>query len=188
MCEKYRDELVEAVTKQMGILEEKQKLAMALQKAEDCYNHPLEKTADRLKPLDETRVTLSTGSIGRPLPWMRAQRLHDLQREQNDPGMRNINVHAHYCKLLQSQSALKNRYDWLSYVQGKVPEFCPLPVREPSPQGSVSCQYMESDAVIEFCHSLNRPDPPYKHLKSALQTDQQTMESKALWIALSLYS
>ncbi|GLD54327.1 uncharacterized protein AKAME5_000696300 [Lates japonicus] len=124
-CEKYRVELKEALTKQMETMEERQKLSVALQRAQDSYARLQEQqlaesnfqlrhnNTTELRLQEKTRVLDET-----------TKALHNLQEEYADLGRKHSEVNSDYRDLLKTHSALQIRHERLSYAQGNSrPEF-----------------------------------------------------------------
>ncbi len=126
-CEKHRVELKEALTKQIETLEEKQKLAMALQKAEDGYSklqeQQLVESNFQFRHVSDTELRLNQQKTALDES---TKALHHLQRDYTALGRRHSDFNAVYRELLKTHSALQIRYERLCYAQGNPrPEFSP---------------------------------------------------------------
>ena len=125
-CEKHRVELKEALTRQVETLEEKQTLAVALQKARDDVSRLQGQLAEsnlQLRHISDTELRLNHQ---RNALDESTKALHHLQREYTDLGRRHGDIHSDHRELLQTHSALQMKYERLCYAQGKPrPHFSP---------------------------------------------------------------
>lgn len=111
MCEKQRVELMEASTKQMTTLEEKQKLSLALQKAQEkafSFKEPLGVSSIQSRHnsnyefmLKQQRISLDKSTAA----------LNHLQKQNSD-------ITSEHRELLKTHSTLKLKYDKLLYERG----------------------------------------------------------------------
>ncbi|KAG8013813.1 hypothetical protein GBF38_015996 [Nibea albiflora] len=106
MCEKQHIELMEASRKQMTTLEEKQKLSMALQKAQE----QLSQSSNQSRYNSNFDFMLKQQRIA--LDKTTAALIH-LQKQNND-------VTSNHQELLKTHNALKLRYENLLYAQGNL--------------------------------------------------------------------
>ncbi|GLD60421.1 centrosomal protein of 152 kDa-like protein [Lates japonicus] len=115
-------------------MEERQKLSVALQKAQDKYSRlqkqQLAESNFQLKHSNDTELRLHEKT--RVLDET-TKALHKLQREYADLGRRHGDINSDYRGLLKIHSALQVRHERLSYAQGNPrPEFS-------LPQFSAAC-------------------------------------------------
>ncbi|KAE8290552.1 hypothetical protein D5F01_LYC10137 [Larimichthys crocea] len=113
MCEKQRVELMEASTKQMTTLEEKQKLSLALQKAQEkafSFKEPLGVSSIQSRHnsnyefmLKQQRISLDKSTAA----------LNHLQKQNSD-------ITSEHRELLKTHSTLKLKYDKLLYERGNL--------------------------------------------------------------------
>ncbi|KAL3060866.1 hypothetical protein OYC64_009136 [Pagothenia borchgrevinki] len=126
-CEKHRDELQEALKKQITTLEENNKLTLSLQKAHE--------TCPRLQEKQRAETNYNFGNIRDNEFRLREQKyaldesnkaLYHLQQEYTNLGRRHCDINAEYRELLRTHTTLQLRHERLSNAQGNPrPDFSP---------------------------------------------------------------
>jgi len=126
-CEKHRDELQEALKKQITTLEENNKLTLSLQKAQETFPRLQEKqraeTNYNFRDIHDTEFRLreQKDSLDES-----NKALYHLQQEYTNLGRRHCDINAEYRELLRTHTALQVRHERLSYAQGNPrPDFSP---------------------------------------------------------------
>ncbi|CAK6973057.1 golgin subfamily A member 6-like protein 22 [Scomber scombrus] len=116
-CDKHRVELKEALTKQIQIMEEREKLAVALQKAEDCNTRLQEQQRAEARyqfkqlhdkcQCEQQKTALEESKTA----------LNELQQNYTALGRRHSDVSSKYCEVLTRHNTLLLSDDKLRYAQ-----------------------------------------------------------------------